>query len=484
MSSLKEKSVKSVVWVGSTRLLGQLISWAATVILVRILNPSDFGVMGMVMSYQAIIILIYDLALGEAAVQAEHLTEVDKNTCYWFTVLSGSVLTVMTWVISGWLAVFFRTPELKAMLRVSSLGVLALSVKEIHTVLLRRDLDFHKRSRAQLYAGITQLAVSLTLGLLKFGAWSLVLGLLANHVSHTILTMHYTRWHPGLSFDFRRLKAMFSFAGPILGSNLLWYATNNSDLVVIGRVLGSSILGLYQVGMDLSRMPCSQVVSILNEVCFPVFSKLQSDLSEMRAYYLKVCRYLSLIALPMIIGLILVADQVVYLFLTPKWNKTIPILRILCIVSLLQALIGMSNVVLKASGQVRHLFHSTLVTSITVPIMFILAAAHGVVWVACCWLIPVPALWLYLVYRVNRVLGITMKQYICNLLPSIVSTGLMACVVLLVRRFGFSSTSWQSLFTAVAFASISYLLAYMIFYRDDIKDALSLAKMTFRGSQS
>lgn len=479
-TSLKERAIKSVFWVGSARLLGQLFSWSVTILLVRILAPEDFGLMGMMMAYQAIIIIIYDLSLGEAIIQKKDLSEKDTTTCFWFTICFGLILTLFTWFISPTVAIFFKKNQIIWMLRISSLGIFCLSVKEIHTILLCRNLDFDKRSKAQLFSGIISLIVSLVMALFGFGIWSLVFGLLANHFSHTLFTLYYIRWKPKLYFSFDRLMNMFRFAAPMAGTNILRYFSNSSDSIIVGRYLGADPLGYYRVAMDLSRIPIEKFISIINQVCFPVFSKLQNDIENLRSYFIKVVQYIALSTLPMFIGMILVSTEIIELILTPKWLPSLQLFRIFCILAILQSLGGVFTSMLKARGKVIVIFRFSLMNGIFLPVSFLLAVPFGLEAIAYCWLIIFPPLFLYLFLHVIRELELTLLAFLKIVLPACVGSGVMATSVLTVRVLIHPEiSSWGLLSVCIIIGATSFLTYLFVFYKAILKDAFGLARTAF-----
>jgi O-antigen/teichoic acid export membrane protein len=227
-----------------------------------------------------------------------------------------------------------------------------------------------------------------------FGVWSLVIGLLSFHVFHTLFTLFYTRWMPQLIFSGMRLREMFRFAGPLVGTNLVWYTTHNIDSILIGKLLGTDLLGYYRVAMDLSRIPINRFIKIIHEVCFPVFSKLQNDLEGLRSYFLKVVKYVSLGSFPLFVGMILLAEEIIYLILTPKWMPALNLLIIFSILGIIQSLLGIFSILLKARGKVGIIFKWSLALGILLPLFFLIMIPFGLTAVAFSWLIVYPALFI------------------------------------------------------------------------------------------
>ena len=478
MDSLKEKAIKSVVWVGTTKLIGQAFSWLVTLMLIRILSPKDFGAMGMVMAYQSIIIIAYDLSLGEAVIQRKDLSDEDTSTCFWFTIFFGIVLTVVTWIISPVIAGFFRNTQLVWMLRVSSLGILCLSAKEIHTVLLCRNLDFDKRSKAQLASGIISLVVSLAMAVMGYGVWSLVAGLAANHFFHMVFILNAIRWKPKYYFSAARLADLFKFSLPMLGSNFLRYLFNNGDSVIIGRQLGADALGYYRVAMDFSRIPIEKFIVILNQVCFPVFSQLQNDTENLRSYFLKVIRYISIFSFPMFIGMFLLSKDIIDLVLTSKWLPALTLLKIFCIVSIFQSFTGICMVLLKAKGMVWVVFRFSLMSSILLPLSFIFAVPFGIDFVAYCWLFIYPILLLYLLHQVIKTLHITVPLFIRTIFPASAGTAFMTLFVMMARIIKHPAQSpWFLFVISIVIGAGSYLLYFFFFDRHVLKEFLELFRI-------
>ncbi len=485
MKDLREKSIKSVMWVGSTRLFGQFLSWGVTLLLVRLLSPSDFGLMGMVMSYQMIIILIYDLSLGEAIIQKEELSDEDTSTCFWFTLGFGLFLTALTWVLAPAISSFFRESQLTAMLRVSSLGVLCLAAREIHNVLLSRQLDFEKRSKAQLFAGIAQLGVSLVLALLGFGVWSLVYGLLANNFSHAVLVISYQKWRPKLYFSWDRLVSMFRFAGPLVGSNLIWYVTNSADSVVVGRVLGAVSLGYYRVAMDFSRIPIDKFIKIIQEVCFPVFSKLQNDKDGLAKYFLKVTKYIALFSMPVFAGMALLSNEIIDLILTPKWRPARGLLVVFCVLSIYRSFVGVFMALMKAIGRVDILFRYSVLCAVLLPVTFLVAVQYNVMAVAVSWLVVFPLMFFYLLGKIALELEIKVFDFVRNMHAEIIATVVMSGAVMSVKTVAYKdSVSWESLSVCVAVGVFMYMGTFAVFSPETYRDFMGIVKIGFSGDKS
>jgi teichuronic acid exporter len=407
MEQLRQQAVKSVFWVGSTQTLGQLVSLAATVYLMRILSPVDYGLVGMAGTYQAIIYILYDLGIGVAVVQKKDLSEEDIHSAFWFSTGFGLILFALTWHLAILCGDFYSSAKVVPLIRVLAIGNIFLAINEVPYCLMAKRFEFKRRGFAELCSGIFSLAVSVALAVNGFGVWSLVIGQVSQQCCLCILILSFSRWKTRICFRPSRVKSLLRFGIPITGQSLLSYLNQNSDSVIVGRFLGQSALGYYQIAVSLAMMPINKVIVTANKVVFPVFSKLQDDEERMKGYFYKVFHLISIFSFPILFGLFCVSEEVVVLILSPKWLPGLFVLRVFCLIAIFRSYVGFLLIILKAKGNGGAVFKYGLYSSIVLPIGFLVGVKFGIFGVALAWLICFPALFLYLLWRVKKEIHIS-----------------------------------------------------------------------------
>ena len=308
MSQLRQQAVKSVFWVGSTKTIGNIISLVATVYMMRILSPVDYGLMGMALSYQAIMVVLYDLGIGVAILQKPDLSEEDIHSAFWFSSMFGIILFGLTWYFAILCGYFYSNDEVVLLIRVLSISVIFLAIQEVPYCIMAKRFEFKRRGFAELFSGLIGLSISLIMAIRGFGVWSLIIGQVCREFSLCVLIMIFSKWKVKMCFRVSNIKILLKFGIPITGQSLLNYFNQSSDSVIIGRFLGHSALGYYQIAVSLAMMPIQKVIVIANKVVFPVFAKIQNDEDMMRSYFYKVFHLIAIFVFPVFFGLFSVSE--------------------------------------------------------------------------------------------------------------------------------------------------------------------------------
>ena len=433
MNQLKHKAIKSVFWVGSTRAVGQLIAMAVTVFMMRILSPEDYGLMGMALSYQAIVFLLYDMGVGAAVLQKPDLTREDICSAFWFSTIFGLVLYGSSWFIAVFIGYFFSNESLVPLIRVLSLGNIFLAIQEVPFCIMAKRFEFKKRGIIELSASLLCLATSLFMAIKGYGVWSLVIGQVVREFLRCILILIFSGFKVEIYFSKSKLHQLLRFGIPYTGHHLLNYLNGQSDAIIIGRFLGSTALGYYQVAISLARMPIQKVIAIANKVIFPVFTEIQNDQREMQNYFYKIFHIISIFAFPVFLGLLSVSEEVVVLILTPKWLPSLFILRLFCIWAIFRSYIGFLLIILKSKGNTGAIFKYSLYSSVVLPVSFVIGVNFGISGVAIACLITIPIMFMYLLRLVKREIAISYLETFRNAFHALVGSTVMVAFIYVLK---------------------------------------------------
>lgn len=477
MDDLKNKFIKSVFWLGSAKFLGQAFSWLVTIALVRILSPQDFGILAMASAYQAIIVIIYDLNLGAALVQKKELTRLAIQTTYWFILGFSLFLYLLTLYLAPYIATFFQSQEVTAVLRVYAIGTVFQSIQQVPYWLMSKQLDFDKRAKAEFASNVIAMGISLVLALAGYGIWSLVFGFVTKQFFQAILVCYFFNWSDFFSwkeifsFSWLELSSLLRFSLPLTGFYSLRYIFMRSDSIIVGKVLGDRALGYYSVALDLARIPVDKFITIINQVCFPVFSELQGDLPRLKRYFFKTIEFVSLIVFPISTGAALLSNEMIILILTPKWLPILYPFICLCFVAILQSLSGIIFMLMNALGKSKVNFRFSVISAIILPIVFLVGVRYDVIGIAISWAAIYPLLFLYLLYRANLEIQARFVEFIDAIRAPFYGTIFMAISVLLVKQLiGFHKISFESLLLYIFVGFVAHASYIYFFSRSTIDD--------------
>lgn len=440
MQDLAERAVKSVVWIGSAKFLGQIFAWLVTLAWFRMLSPNDFGLMNMAMLYEAVIMIVYDLCMGEAVIQRKNLTDEDINCAFWFSSTFGFGLCIATWFLAKGLARFFGNDELVTIIRVLNIGTILMAIKGIPNSLLARNLEFKKISSAEFVSVIFSNAVSLVMAIKGYGVWSLVICSLMQNLSSCILILYFCHWKPRLDFSFSRAYNLLRFGVPITGHHLLNYTYQKSDSIIIGKFLGKKSLGYYGVAMDISRIAIDKVIVIVNKVTYPVFTMLQGNVAELRNYFLKLSYFISVFSMPILLGMFSISEEMIIIVLTPKWLPILSIFRVFCLLGIFYSYTGVSLTIMKAMGKTRQLFIYSVLCATLLPLGFLAAIKYGLFAVALSWMITYPLGFTYLLYHVLKEIDLSFSRFFGTVSIPLIGSLLMSALIRLIKIAFFKDT--------------------------------------------
>jgi PST family polysaccharide transporter len=319
------------------------------------------------------------LGLGAALIQKQDLKRRYIDTVFWVNLGAGVLLTVFVMVAAPIVAYFYSEPILVPVTRVLAIDFTLSSLNIVQYSLLRKQLAFRRIFWIQALAVFVSGAAAVHMAFSGFGVWALVTQTLVFTTTTAIILWTIAKWHPRFVFEWQAIKDLLGFSGNYLGFNVLRYWTKNTDNLLIGKYIGSSALGIYGRAYGLMLMPVAQVNRVLTQVMFPALASIQDDIRRVRQIYLQATRIIALASFPLMIGLFVVAESFVLLVYGPRWYAMVPILRILCLVGLLQSISTTAGWIYISQGRTDILFRWGLLVSVVRVTGFIIGLRWGLI---------------------------------------------------------------------------------------------------------
>lgn len=278
--SIESQAISGLKWTGAARLISQTVSWAVTLIVVRLLAPADYGVVAV----SAVIISIFatpaELGLGASLVQAPKLDREALARVAGLAMLLNIGLGAVVALGAPLAGLFFKEAVLPRVIQVSSLHFVLAAVSIVPQALAYRDMNFKWSASIELVSALASSVVTLLLALHGAGVWSLVLGSLAGAAVRSAMFLRgQTVWPV---FRLGGVRRHVTYGGTLATSRLAWQVINQSDVLIAGRFLTPSAVGLYSVSLHLATLPMQRVMTIVNQVVFPVVARLQDDRPRLR----------------------------------------------------------------------------------------------------------------------------------------------------------------------------------------------------------
>jgi O-antigen/teichoic acid export membrane protein len=320
---------------------------SVAIVLARLLTPRDFGIAGMVLVMSAFVTSFADFGLGNALVQRRSLSEKDRSTMFWASCAVGVSMTAIGVAVSKVAAGFYHEAQVRNLFAVLSLGFVITSLGATQRSLLSRTMDFRSLEIRSMAAALAGASVGITTAALGHGPWALILQSLTIVSVSTALVWPLVPWRPHLVFSWDSLRSLGGFGIRSVGGSFLASLNQVSDKLLIGRFLGAAPLGVYTIGYNTMLLPLTRIVSPIQQVLYPALSRLQDDPRNLATAWLRMNRAVGALCIPLMVGVMVTAPDLVPVAFGERWRSAVPILQILAWVGITQCLQGLLPVVLQ-----------------------------------------------------------------------------------------------------------------------------------------
>jgi len=349
--SLSQRVVRGGFWVFSLRIVNRGFSLIRLIILARVLAPHDFGLMGIALLTMSTLETFSQTGFQQALIQKKKDIKSYLDSTWTVLILRGFVLFVILYFIAPYAAVFFNTPEAKPIIRVIGFSILFQAFTNIGITYFKKELEFNKEFIYQFAGTLADFIVAVSAVLILRNVWALVLGLLAGNAARCFVSYLIHPYRPHLSSNLGKAKELFGFGKWILGSSILIFLITQGDDIFVGKLLGATMLGFYQLAYRISNMPATEITHVISQVTFPAYSKLQDNIPKLREAYLKVLKVTVFLSFP-IAGLIFVlAPDFTKIFLGVKWMPMVPAMQVLVLAGLFRSIAATTGPIFYAVGK-------------------------------------------------------------------------------------------------------------------------------------
>jgi O-antigen/teichoic acid export membrane protein len=377
MKDLKEKTIRG----GFARLGAQGASFflrlGSLMVLARLLEPADFGLVGMVAAFTGVLNLLRDFGLSCATIQRAIVTDEQISNLFWINVFTGGALALLLVVAAPEVAAFYREPRLIAVTVVLALGFLFNAAGVQHGAVLQREMRFSALAVINTTAQALGIGVAIAGAIAGYGYWALVVMAILPPFVASIGYWIATGWVPQLPRRGVGVRSMVHFGGTLTINGLAVYIATNFEKVLLGRYWGADAIGIYGRAYQLVNLPTSNLNDAAGEVAFSALSRVQDDPGRLRHYFLKGYTLILGLTVPITVLSVLFANDIILVCLGPKWNAAAPILRLLAPIIFVFALANPLSWLLMSLGLVKRSLRMTLVISPILIAGFVIGLPYG-----------------------------------------------------------------------------------------------------------
>lgn len=417
--SIKNQAIRGVMWNAMERFSSQGLQFVLTIVIARLLSPSDYGLIAMLGIFMAIAQTIVDSGFGNALIQKKNRTKADYNTMFYFNIILAVIIYLLLFLSAPLISDFYNQPELVMVTRVFGLGLITSSLGTIQMTHLMINLDFKKLAIATLFSVIVGGTIGVWMAYNGYGVWTLVVQNLTGNLTWTIILWCTAKWRPSWEFSMASFRSLFSFGSRLLFSNLLHTFYTNMYSLVVGKCFNAATLGFFNRAFTLGQFPVQNFGNVVQKVLYPIQCNYQDDNDKFNQLFIAYLRISAFLLFPLMVGLAVLSTPIITLLLTEKWLSAAPLLQVLSLAFMWFPIMQANVSVLDARGRSDYHMQSEIIKKILAILILFSAIPFGIK--AVCWSMLMYSVvdMIVVVSYSRRLTGIGYKAQIRVLAPSL-----------------------------------------------------------------
>lgn len=431
---MEKKVTAAFGWKFIERLSVQGTNFLVTLLLARLLTPSDYGVVSIVTIFIALATTFVQGGLNTALIQRKEVSGDDYVTILGFSESVAAILYIVIFFSAPFIGRCYHAQELSGLLRVTAIVLFPGAFNSVQVAYVTRDLRFRVLTVSSFISAIIAAIVGIGMAIAGFGAWALVAQQLVNQVSTCLVTYLILRWIPKGRFSLVSLKQLLPFGAKVFATNFIVALFLDIRSLLIGQIYSSEALGFFNRGKQFPQAIMESINGTIQTVLLPVYSQKQDSVNSVTDMVSKTVRMTSLILFPMMVGLASVAEPLVSLLLTDKWLECVPFLQIFAIGYLFQAIQLAIIQAFKAIGDSGTPLKLEIIKKIVEVILLLVTIKRGVLLFASSILLCSVISHVLNSVSARRILRYSIKRQIADIIPATIFSTVMAISVRMAIR--------------------------------------------------
>lgn len=476
--SLKNKTKKGLAWSMIERFATQGVQFLFGIILARLLSPDDYGIIAMPLVFLAIAQCIIDSGFSTALIRKPELTEDDLSTAFYFNIGIGILCYAVLFFTSPLIADFYHTPILSSLLKVTALAALFNPLCAVQQAILTRKIDFKTQAIVSLSGAVVSGIVGLYMAYNGFGVWSLVFQQVGGYVMRTILLWVLGKWKPKRQWSWESFHYLWGFGSKMLGSGLLETIYNNIYPIVIGKYFSAQDLGNYTRAQQFSSLPSSNLTGVLQRVTFPVLSCIQNEDERLAKNYRKILKLSAFLIFPLMLMLSAIADPLIRILLTDKWEGCIILLQIICFQMMWYPIHAINLNLLQVKGRSDLFFRLEVIKKVIGVFIMFITIPNGIIWMVSGGIVSSMFALVINTYYTGKLINVGYFNQMRDLIPifgvSIVMWGFVHMSFMLSRNI------YVQISLGTCVGIIVYIILSKIFLMSEWDDVMSMIPDKFK----
>ena len=482
MDNFKSKLVTGFAWQASTKLFVQIFSWVSTIWVARLLVPEDYGLVAISGLVVGVFIMLATTGFAAGVVNRANITKEELDTIFWLSILIGVLLYGIVFFIADIAGEFYEEDKLADVIKVAGLMILICASKIVPSALALRALDYKVISLNEMFGAFVGIAVTLSMAVLGYEYWSLIIGTIAAELFMTGVYYIFYKYIPNFVFKIKTVLDLLRFGITLLFASALKYISGNISTLLLSAYTGTATTGHYQMAHTFGSLPSKKVGTLFSNLIFPAMSRIKNDKTLAKNTFLQMHTSLLFVTGPMFIGLALLAEPLIKVILTPVWLPIIVPFQVICIIAIFQmsslfitrAIEGLGD----AKVSLNYQIYSIIICG---SFMWFGVNGWGLNGMLAGWLLSSPIVYIYLLVKIAKKLDVLLVEVLKTYLPLGICLFFMCVSVFGLLEFMLAELSSiaQLILSSLA-GVVVFLTAAFLFARPYVKSVKKVILSTFK----
>jgi O-antigen/teichoic acid export membrane protein len=481
--NLRAQAARGLKWQAIEIAGRQILGLVVFTTLARLLDPSAFGLVGLVAVYLAFVGMFAEQGLSTALIQRKELEPQHVNAAFWFNLACAALLCAATIAAAPLAARLFAEPRLEPLLRWASLGLVVNASAAVHGALFMRAMDFRRPMLRALIANLAGGAVGIGMAVAGYGVWALIGQQLTAAAAGAAFLWTASPWRPSLGFSFTHLRQLMAVSASVFVTGLLFFFSGRTDQLLIGKFLGAASLGFYTVALRFADLAKTSLYQPLGAVALPTLSRVQHDRSRLHAAIARAMEINALISFPCLLGLSAVATSLLPLLLGSRWQFSGEVLQLLAVYVLLHGMWCITHYALIASGSAGTVAGINLLQTTGAVSACVIGVQYGLRAVVIGLIINDLVMNAPRLYFLWKRTGFSPARYLTPCVVPGTAAGLMYLAIASVGWLsGASDPSWSLLSAQILAGTATYALTILLLVPETLRQLWTLIGSGLRGA--
>lgn len=425
----------ALAWRWGSQVLAQAITWTSTFMVIRILDPADYGLFAMSQAVLTALAFLNGYSFATSLVQSREISDRRISQVFGMLILANLIIAAAQFILAPVAASYYGQPLVADMLRIQAVIFLATPFIALPSALLARRIEFRSQGLVNMLCALAGASTALIMAWYGFGVWALVFAPIAMAAVRAVGLTISARLLVWPTFDFRGAGDVVTFGGALTLCQLLWIVQSQSDIFIAGRAFDPHDLGIYTTSLFLVLIVSGKFLPPINEVTFPAMSELSKDSQPLAPFFIRMMRTVALVTAPIYIGLALTAEATVFTIMGDKWAEMIPIIAGLALAMPFFALQIVCSPATNAIGRPRIYVATSAFGAVVFPAVFLVGIASGPMGLVHAWWVAAPSLLAFTLALTLPAIDVKLPNLIRELAPVAAACAVMAAGVLTLEAF-------------------------------------------------